>query len=285
MRKNNGGFEMRDIGKISNTKAILEKFDLTAKKAFGQNFLVDLNIIDNIASSTVIDKETCVIEIGPGIGGLTEFLARKAKKVIAYDIDERLMEVLEYSLSEYNNVEVILQDFLTVDLEQLCQKLSDFKRVVIVSNLPYYITSELLSKIVVTNTNINSFIGMMQKEVAIKLNSNENSPLKVMIDLVGTINYEFTVSSQVFIPKPHVDSAVISIEFDKIIKFNKKIMNELLGTCFKQRRKTIYNNLTSINKDKDRITTILAKANIDPKARAEQLTTTMWLNLYDAYNN
>ena len=108
---------MRDIGKVNHTLEILDRFELQAKKSFGQNFLVDINIIRNIVECAHIQENTCVVEIGPGIGGLTEYIARSAKKVIAYDIDERLKDVLAYSLSEYQNVEVRLQDFLTVDLQ------------------------------------------------------------------------------------------------------------------------------------------------------------------------
>lgn len=275
---------MKDIGKIQHTMMILDKFNLQAKKKFGQNFLVDLNIISNIVECAHIKENTCVIEIGPGIGGLTEYIARQAKKVIAYDIDERLMEVLAYSLEEYEHVEVRLQDFLTVDLDQLFHELKEYDHISIISNLPYYITSELLTKVILSGLNIDYFVGMMQKEVALKLIGKENLPLKLIMDYVGLVKYEFVVSANVFIPKPHVDSAVISMRFKPEIDLDIKSFYELIQGCFKQKRKTIYNNLISKYEDKAKITEVLSEANIDPKTRAEQLSLDHFIKLYTTLN-
>lgn len=269
---------MKDIGKLNHTLHVLEKFNLNAKKSFGQNFLVDLNIIDRIASVLPIDKNTCVIEIGPGIGSLTEFLARKAKRVIAYDIDERLIEVLNYTLEDYDNVTVNLQDFLTVDLQKLVNDLNE-ERIMIVSNLPYYITSELLSKIICVK-GIDGFVGMMQKEVAIKLTGKEVSPLSLMMNYVGETSYAFTVSSNVFIPKPHVDSAVISLVFKEHEEIDLNSLFEFIQGCFKQRRKTIYNNLSVYFNDKQKATLLLEKCLIDPKLRAEQLNLEQFVQMF-----
>ncbi len=134
---------MKNIGTHCNTTKVLNKFHLKAKKSLGQNFLVDLNIIENIVCLLPDDQEICVIEIGPGIGSLTEFLARKVKRVIAYEIDQRMVETLNYTLAEYDNVEIRHQDFLNVDLEECVQSIQE-PRVMVVSNLPYYITSQLL---------------------------------------------------------------------------------------------------------------------------------------------
>lgn len=270
---------MRDIGKLNNTLHVLEKFNLNAKKNFGQNFLVDLNIIDRIASLGEIKEDTCVIEIGPGIGSLTEFLARKAKKVIAYDIDERLIEVLNYTLADYDNVEVRLQDFLTVDLNELVSSL-DYSHIMIVSNLPYYITSELLTKIVCT-PGIDGFVGMMQKEVAVKLTSKEKSPLSLMMNYMGEVKYGFSVSSNVFIPKPNVDSAVISIKFNHLHTTDLTNFFTFLQACFKQRRKTIYNNLNQYFNDKEKTQLLLEKCNIEPKLRAEQIDLQQFIQMYN----
>lgn len=272
---------MRDIGKVNHTLEILDRFHLQAKKSFGQNFLVDINIIRNIVESAHIKENTCVVEIGPGIGGLTEYIARSAKKVIAYDIDERLIDVLSYSLKEYPNVEVRLQDFLTVDLQALSEEIRDYDHFIIISNLPYYITSELLTKIMISPIKIDCFVGMMQKEVALKLTSKERSPLCLMMDYVGEVNYEFTVTANVFIPKPNVDSAVISVTFKEMDKGNLTEFYHFLQACFKQRRKTIYNNLSQITQDKDRLKEILKICNIDPKLRAEQLSLDQFKELYD----
>lgn len=272
---------MRDIGKVNHTLEILDHFHLQAKKSFGQNFLVDINIIRNIVECANIKENTCVLEIGPGIGGLTEYIARQAKKVIAYDIDERLKEVLTYSLSDYSNVEVRIQDFLTVDLERLANEVEEFDHLVVISNLPYYITTDLLTKIMVSPIKIDGFVGMMQKEVALKLTSKERSPLRILMDHVGEVKYEFSVSSNVFIPKPNVDSAVISVRFKEMDKQDLSSYYQFLQTCFKQRRKTIYNNLSQIIQDKEKLKELLERCNIDPKLRAEQLTLKQFKDLYD----
>lgn len=273
---------MRDIGTIKHTLEIQEKFNLNAKKNFGQNFLVDVNVINKIANCAKIDDQTCIIEIGPGIGSLTEFLARKAKKVIAYDIDERLIEVLAYTLEEYPNVEVRLQDFLTVDLEELKKELQDYSKISLVSNLPYYITSELITKIMLSDLPLVTFVGMMQKEVALKLTGKDQLPLKLLMELNGKVNYEFNVSNQVFIPKPNVDSAVLSVEFREV-NVNKKEFYQLVQAGYKQKRKTLYNNLSMLW-GKEKTKDLLEALQIDLKTRAEQLSLEDWIEMRNYLN-
>lgn len=273
---------MRDIGTIKHTLEIQEKFNLNAKKNFGQNFLVDINVINKIVNCAKIDDQTCVIEIGPGIGSLTEFLARKAKKVIAYDIDERLIEVLAYTLEEYPNVEVRLQDFLTVDLEELKKELQDYSKISLVSNLPYYITSELITKIMLSDLPLVTFVGMMQKEVALKLTGKDQLPLKLLMELNGKVNYEFNVSNQVFIPKPNVDSAVLSVEFREV-NVNKKKFYQLVQAGYKQKRKTLYNNLSMLW-GKEKTKNLLEALQIDLKTRAEQLSLEDWIEMGNYLN-
>ena len=273
---------MRDIGTIKHTLEIQEKFNLNAKKNFGQNFLVDVNVINKIANCAKIDDQTCVIEIGPGIGSLTEFLARKAKKVIAYDIDERLIEVLAYTLEEYPNVEVRLQDFLTVDLEELKKELQDYSKISLVSNLPYYITSELITKIMLSDLPLVTFVGMMQKEVALKLTGKDQLPLKLLMELNGKVNYEFNVSNQVFIPKPNVDSAVLSVEFREV-NVNKKEFYQLVQAGYKQKRKTLYNNLSMLW-GKEKTKDLLEALQIDLKTRAQQLSLEDWIEMGNYLN-
>ena len=273
---------MRDIGTIKHTLEIQEKFNLNAKKNFGQNFLVDVNVINKIANCAKIDDQTCVIEIGPGIGSLTEFLARKAKKVIAYDIDERLIEVLAYTLEEYPNVEVRLQDFLTVDLEELKKELQDYSKISLVSNLPYYITSELITKIMLSDLPLVTFVGMMQKEVALKLTGKDQLPLKLLMELNGKVNYEFNVSNQVFIPKPNVDSAVLSVEFREV-NVNKKEFYQFVQAGYKQKRKTLYNNLSMLW-GKEKTKDLLEALQIDLKTRAEQLSLEDWIEMGNYLN-
>ena len=208
---------MENIAKKSNTEFILNTFNLKPSKKYGQNFLVDPGIIQSIADHASLDKETAVIEIGPGIGALTEQLSNKAGKVLCFEIDERLKEVLSFSLEGHDNVEIIFQDFMKADLEEACNKLKDYKDICVVTNLPYYITSKIITKIVSSSTPINRLVAMVQKEVALKLCSEEKSPLKMMIDYVGDVQYELNVPRHVFMPAPHVDSAVISIHKERVI--------------------------------------------------------------------
>ncbi len=266
---------MKNIGTHCNTTKVLNKFHLKAKKSLGQNFLVDLNIIENIVCLLPDDQEICVIEIGPGIGSLTEFLARKVKRVIAYEIDQRMVETLNYTLAEYDNVEIRHQDFLNVDLDECVQSIQE-PRVIVVSNLPYYITSQLLLKIICCKE-IEMFVGMMQKEVALKLCHHTHFPLSIMMHVFSDVRYEFSVSNQVFIPKPNVDSAVISFKTKKDVEMDLKGFYLFLQDCFRQKRKTIYNNLIQKYSSID---VILQKCDIDSKLRPEQIEIEKYIQMY-----
>ena len=255
---------MRNIAKKSNTLDILNKYHLTAAKKYGQNFLVDPNIIDKIASCAPITKDTYVIEIGPGIGALTEALARRAKKVICFEIDERLKPVLADTLADYDNVEIIFEDFMKADLDGLVTSLHS-NDVCVVTNLPYYITSDIITKVVTSQSPIHHMVAMVQKEVALKL-TQDKSPLTLMIDYVGTIHYAMTVSKNVFMPAPHVDSAVFTITKERTIPLD---LCELIKGAFKQKRKTILNNMKPFFNDSRKA---LAACGIDPTKRPADLS-------------
>lgn len=267
---------MKDIAKKSNTMYLLDKYGMQATKKFGQNFLIDLNTVKKIVDTTPVDKDTIVIEVGPGIGALTEQSAIKAKKVRCYEIDTRLEEVLKESLEDYDNVEVIFQDFLTVDLKSVVEELKkDCKQVCIVANLPYYITSDILEHILVSGADLRSIHAMVQKEVALKLTDKTyKSPLTLMIESVGKASLDMNVSKNVFSPAPHVDSAILSITIDK--EYNPKLIN-LLKTAFTQKRKTIYNNLKELFNEQT--VDVLKQCGIDPKLRPEQLSIDDYINL------
>ncbi len=260
---------MKDIAKKSNTLYLLDKYGMSASKKFGQNFLIDLNTIKKIVDTTPVDKKTAVIEVGPGLGALSEQLSYKAGKVVCFEIDERLKDVLNESLGEFDNVEVIFQDFLTVDLNSVVEELKkDFDKVCIVANLPYYITSDIIEHIIVSNASLYSIHAMVQKEVALKLtDKNYHSPLTFMIESIGFIQLDMNVSRNVFDPAPRVDSAIISIY--KNNEYNS-LLTQVLKCSFNQKRKTIYNNLKSLFHDETK--DILEKCHIDQKMRAEQLS-------------
>jgi len=267
---------MRDIAKKTNTQYLLDKYHIQATKKFGQNFLIDLNTVKKIVEATPVDLETCVIEIGPGIGALTEQLALKAKKVLCFEIDTKLKDVLNEALADYPNIEIIFQDFLTVPLKELVEELKQtYQKVCIVANLPYYITSDIIEYIITSQADLYSIHAMVQKEVALKLtDSNYHSPLTFMIESIGNISLDMNISKNVFSPAPHVDSAIISIKKERIYP---SLLTKILKSAFTQKRKTIYNNLKILFKDNTK--EILKQCQIDEKTRPEQLTIHQYLEL------
>lgn len=267
---------MRDIAKKSNTMYLLNKYQLKASKKFGQNFLVDLNTIKKIVEATHIDKQTCVIEIGPGIGALSEQLSYQAGHVLCYEIDTRLKDVLKESLGEYKNIDIIFQDFLTVDLKKVVDDLKkQYLKVCVVANLPYYITSDILEHIISSGALLDSIHAMVQKEVALKLiNKNYRSPLTLMIESVGHIELDMYVSKNVFSPVPHIDSAIISIYIDRTYH---SLLTDIVKIAFTQKRKTIYNNLKGLFGEKTK--EILECCEIDEKKRPEELKIEDYLKL------
>ncbi len=280
---------MKIIATPSRTKEILDKFDLFAKKNYGQNFLVEPGIVSKIAKHAIVSDHTLAIEIGPGIGALTQMLSQEAKKVIAFEIDERLPEVLEYSLEECDNVEVILKDFMEVDLQELVSQYPDYD-VVVAANLPYYITTPILFKIFESNADIKRITVMMQKEVADRfsatVNSKDYNALSVITQYRATVKQVVKVPRNVFNPKPNVDSSVLQFEFkEKDMTVNEELFFEMVKACFKQRRKTILNNFGDWVKDKDKARMYLEDAGIDVQRRAESCTCEEFMKLYRRIEN
>lgn len=267
---------MKDIAKKSHTMYLLDKYQLQASKKFGQNFLIDLNTIKKIVETTQINQSTCVIEIGPGIGALSEQLSYYAGHVVCYEIDTRLKDVLNESLGEFENIEIIFQDFLTVDLKKVVEKYKqDYQDVCIVANLPYYITSDILEHIISSGAQLTSIHAMVQKEVAQKLtDTNYKSPLTLMIESVGDISLDMLVSKNVFSPAPRVDSAIISIRIHKPYEL---LLTPILKTSFTQKRKTIYNNLKGLFNEQTK--NILEECHILENKRPEELAIEDYLNL------
>ena len=266
---------MKDIAKKSNTLYLLEKYQLQAAKKYGQNFLIDLNTIKKIVETTPVDKETCVIEVGPGIGALTEQLSYKAAHVRCYEIDTRLKDVLNESLGEFDNIEIIFQDFLTVDLKAVVEEFKkEYKKVCIVANLPYYITTDILEHIISSGAPLTSIHAMVQKEVALKYTDPHfKSPLTLMIESVGDISLDMNVSKNVFSPAPRVDSAILSI---RIHKPYNPLLTPILNKAFTQKRKTIYNNL---KEGFENPLDVLEQCHIDKSKRPEQLSIDDYLRL------
>lgn len=263
---------MKDIATISTTKYILEKYQLNALKKYGQNFLIDKQVVEKIVACAHIDQQTAVIEVGPGIGALTQILSRYASRVRAYEIDQRFAVIYQEFLPP-EKVEVIFDDFLKVDLKQIRQWKKKDERVVLVANLPYYITTNIIEKVILENSVIDEIVVMVQKEVAQKYTSDYQSPLTLMIQDMGKIEYMFTVSQHVFIPAPHVDSAIMKITLNQSADHQ---LYDVLKVCFQQRRKTIYNNLKKVYPHAD---TILDACQIDKNKRCEQLSLADFKNI------
>lgn len=275
------------IATPSRTKELLEKHGLYAKKNFGQNFLVESGIVDKIARHAVISDHCAVFEIGPGIGALTQFLCEYAKKVIAFEIDERLPSVLADSLSEYDNFELVMEDFLKVEINSYIDPLvKQGYDVVFAANLPYYITTPILFQLFESKANISAITVMMQKEVAdrfsAKPNTKDYNALSVITQYRCEVTSVMKVPRNVFNPKPNVDSAVLQFRFKQNLpELEETQFFELVKACFKQRRKTILNNLSDYLGNKEKAREMLEKAGISPQARSESLNLETFLQLYE----
>lgn len=286
--------EFRPIATPTRTVDIMRRYDIKMKKSLGQNFLIEPQILDKMIETGQIDHHTTVVEIGPGIGALTEFLARNAKKVIAFEIDSRFVEILKETLSDYENVTIHHQDILKVNFnDSIYQNLHDAERLVVVANLPYYITTPIIMNLIESNLKFDQLVMMMQKEVAERMTATVNTKsynsLTLAIQNTMDAKIAFIVPKSVFIPQPNVDSAVLSLtrlehpiaEVDNLEKFH-----HLIQICFVQRRKTIWNNLRNAAKDLnlslDQLETALDKAQIEKTRRAESLTLEDYQRLYNA---
>lgn len=279
---------MKDIASKGRTQEILTKYQLKAKKHLGQNFLIDHNIASNIVKAASVSKKTGVIEIGPGIGSLTQILAEQALKVVAIEIDSKMQEVLAGTLQDYRNVKIIKADFLQLDLNKLlADEFADVEEVVVVANLPYYITTPILIKIFESDSRIKRVCAMMQKEVgqrlSAKVGTKDYNSLTILTQFYSQAKIVMKVSKNVFIPAPKVDSVVVLFDIDhnRYQVADKRVFFKLLRIIFKQRRKTILNNLNECYHDKELTSEILNKAQIKPNVRAEALDIKQIIKLSD----
>ena len=258
------------IATKKETFRILKEHNLIAKKGYGQNFLINPEIIKNIVEKTNITKETLVIEIGPGLGALTQQLLQVSSKVIAIEIDKKMVEVLNENL-ECESLEIINEDFLKIDLNQLIKENSEYKEVIVVSNLPYYITSDILENIIsLRNNKITKIVAMMQKEVGKKLvkkEENIESYLKVLIDNYCDTKILLYVSKNDFEPRPKVDSIVLEFDINKDMYKLDSNQLKLIKDCLSNRRKTLLNTLPY---DKQNIINTLNKLKLKETLRIEE---------------
>jgi 16S rRNA (adenine1518-N6/adenine1519-N6)-dimethyltransferase len=283
----------RDIATPLRTRAILEKYGFTFKKSLGQNFLIDTNILNNIVDHAEITPESGVIEIGAGIGALTEQLAKRCKKVLAFEIDQRLLPILEDTLSPYPHVSVVHQDFLKADVHQAIETyLQEVKDIAIVANLPYYVTTPIIMKCLEDHLPFRSMVIMMQKEVGSRITAKPGTKdygsLSIAIQYYTTAEIVMNVPKTVFIPQPNVDSAVVKLtkrDQPVVAVKDEQFFFNIVKFSFAQRRKTILNNLVSQlengKEKKARIMAALEKAEIDPTRRGETLTIEEFAKLSD----
>ena len=269
----------------STIREIKDKYDFKLSKSLGQNFLTDYNIIEKIINATNIQKEDLVIEIGPGIGVLTGEAAKRAAKVIAIEIDSSLMPILEETLKEFDNIQVINKDILKTDLNDLVEQNSliegqKIKEVKIIGNLPYYITTPIIMKVLEEGVNASSITIMMQKEVAERLMAKPGTKaygaITVAVQYFCEIEMVAKVPKDVFIPPPKVDSAVLKLIIRKnkpIYLEDEKIFFKCVKAGFGQRRKTLINSLLGgLDVNKSQIEEALKSVGIDGQRRAETLS-------------
>lgn len=260
-------------------KEILEKYGFKFSKGLGQNFLIDGNIINKIVEAADIDDNSGIIEIGPGFGTLTQGLCKKAKKVVAIEIDESLREVHKETIP-YDNIKVIYEDFMKIDVDKLIEEEFAGMDVKIVANLPYYITTPIIMKILEDKYKISRIVVMVQKEVANRLNAKpgtkEYSAISLAVQYRADTNIAMIVPSTVFMPRPKVDSAVIALSILKsprIDVVDERMLFTVIRGSFNQRRKTILNGLSNkFDCPKELVKEVLEKVNIDPGIRGESLS-------------
>ena len=282
------------IADYSVTRAILERHGFTFKKSFGQNFLTDTNILQKIVDTAEIDKNVNVIEIGPGIGALTEFLAESAAEVMAFEIDDRLVPILADTLRDFDNVTVVNQDILKVDLAQY---IAEFKNpdlpIKVVANLPYYITTPILMHLIESGIPFSEFVVMMQREVADRISAQPNTKaygsLSIAVQYYMTAKVAFIVPRTVFVPAPNVDSAILKMvrrDQPAVAVQDEKFFFKVSKASFVHRRKTLWNNLTSYfgksEGTKAKLTAALEQAELSPSIRGEALTLADFARLADA---
>ena len=280
---------MKKIGTVNKTKDTLKKYGFHVKKKFGQNFLVDQNILQKIVDIPTISKETLVVEIGPGLGSLTEHLLDKSKHVLAYEIDNDLVKILSETF-DVDNLSIICEDFLKRNIDNDIESLNiEYENVVVVANLPYYITTPIILKIIEESKIVKELVVMTQLEVARRLTSNPSTKdynsLSVAIQYKTIAEIAMKVPKNVFIPAPNVDSAIVKLTIKEELEvkpLSESYFYNLVRSSFKQRRKTLVNNLyVRYNEEKVNLISYLEDLELNGQIRAENLSVNDFIRLSD----
>ena len=273
---------MADLGIPKNTIEVLQKYNFNFQKKFGQNFLIDTSVLDRIVSAAEITAEDCVLEIGPGIGTMTQRLAAKAREVVAVEIDRNLIPILEDTLSDCDNVTVINDDILKVDINKIVQEKNGGNPIKVVANLPYYITTPIIMGLFENHVPLKSITIMVQKEVADRMQvgpgTKEYGALSLAVQYYAKPEIVANVPPNCFIPRPNVGSAVIRLtryEKPPVDVDDEKKMFSLIRASFNQRRKTLVNglgNASELGVSKERVAAVLEEMKLSPTVRGETLT-------------
>lgn len=283
---------MAYLGSPSATKEIINKYSFAFQKKFGQNFLIDSNILESIVSAADITKDDFVLEIGPGIGTMTQYLCETARQVVAVEIDKMLIPILQDTLSEYDNVEVINQDVLKLDINALAQEKNAGQPIKVVANLPYYITTPIIMGLFESGVPIESITIMVQKEVADRMQTGPGSKdygaLSLAVQYYAEAKVQLNVSATCFMPRPNVDSAVIKLTRHKtpvVDVKDEKLMFKVIRASFNQRRKTLVNGLknsSELDFSKEKILEAINTIGKEESIRGEKLTLEDFANLTNA---
>ena len=279
------------------TKKILNKYNIRANKRYGQNFLIDDDILTGIVNVADIKKEDLVIEIGPGLGNLTKYLLESAGYVIAVEIDKKMIEILNDRFSKYKNFLLLNEDILKVNIDEIIKKIEKesgikYKNIKVVANLPYYVTTPIIFKLLQDENKINEITIMVQKEVADRMVANVKSKdygiLTLMVKYLADADIKLEVKNTCFIPAPNVTSSVIKLIKDKKYTVsNEKMLFDLIHSSFAQRRKKMINSLVAtrfMNLDKSFIENIFKECNIDFNTRAEELSIEKYIQIVNNIN-
>ena len=285
---------MDKMEKLSNpqkTIEVLQKYNFSFQKKFGQNFLIDPHVLDKIIAAAEITKDDFVLEIGPGIGTLTQYLAEAAREVVAVEIDSTLIPILEDTLSAYDNVSVINEDVLKVDLRKLAEERNSGKPIKVVANLPYYITTPIIMSLFESHVPLKSLTVMVQKEVALRMQAGPGTKdygaLSLAVQYYASPYLAANVPPNCFMPRPNVGSAVIRLtrfEETPVQVKDEKLLFRLIRASFNQRRKTLQNGLVNsqeLDFTKEQVAAAIATLGVSPSVRGEALTLEQFASLAD----
>lgn len=286
---------MATLGIPSNTIAVLQKYNFNFQKKFGQNFLIDTHVLEKIIAEARITKEDCVVEIGPGIGTMTQYLAESARQVVAVEIDKALIPILQDTLSPYENVEVINEDILKVDLQRLVQEKNGGRPVKVVANLPYYITTPIVMGLFESGVPLHSITIMVQKEVAERMQAGPGTKdygaLSLAVQYYAQAEVVANVPPNCFIPRPNVGSAVIRLtryEKPPVEVRDEKLMFAIIRASFNQRRKMLANglgNAAGLKLDKEAVRSALLSMGLSENIRGEAMTLAQFAELSNLLAN